>query len=210
MMHAFLFIGATANIRQQKIQARISDWNISPFDVITLTLHEEHITIDDVRTFKRRLMLTPMKSDYTIGSMYQAKSMTTEAQNALLKLLEEPPAHVRIMLETDTTDMLLPTIVSRCQVVHVSGNNEVHAQTPLQELMDASIGEKLALLDAYTHDRIQAKTFAEEALRTGEAMLHTHTDLSKIAALLRRLMTAQTQLSVNCNPRLVLDRAFFF
>lgn len=210
MMHAFLFIGTTANIRQQKIQARITGWNISPFDVITLAPKEEHISIDEVRELKRRLTLTPMKSDYMIGIIYQAKSMTIEAQNAILKLLEEPPPRVRLFIESENTNMLLPTIVSRCEVVRVSGVKDVPVQIPLAALMNAAIGERLTMLDAYTKDRVQAKSFVEEALASGETMLHSGGDVSTVAVLLRRLMTAQAQLSVNCNPRLVLDRAFFF
>lgn len=210
MMHAFLFIGATADIRQHKIQEQITGWNISPFDVITLAPKEEHISIDEVRALKRRLKLTPMKSDYMIGVIYQAKSMTHEAQNAILKLLEEPPLRVRLLIESENTNMLLPTIVSRCEVVRVVGVNDVPAQIPLVALMNAEIGERLTMLDAYTKDRVQTKAFVEDALVSGETMLHSGGDVSTFAVLLSRLLAAQAQLSVNCNPRLVLDRVFLY
>lgn len=208
-MHAFLFTGATELIRQQKIKDRIGQWNISPFDTIFIQQAEEHITIDSVRSLKKQLMLAPMKSEFIAGVIYQAKSMTTEAQNALLKLLEEPPPRVRILLETDAADMLLPTIVSRCEVIRIAADQTARIDIPLLALLDAPIGERLAKMEEYGKDRINAKAFVEESLATGERLLHTHENKTLIASLLRKLLTAQKQLHVNCNPKLVLDRAFF-
>jgi len=66
--------------------------------------------------------------------MEHAQGLTTEAQNAYLKLLEEPPADTVMILTADTPRALLPTIMSRVQHITV----HVPSQSDLQPLLDAS------------------------------------------------------------------------
>jgi len=63
------------------------------------------------------LSMTPQVSDRRVALIDDAHRMTTEAANALLKTLEEPPAQTLILLMTDSPETLLPTIRSRCQHV---------------------------------------------------------------------------------------------
>ena len=63
------------------------------------------------------LSMSPQASDRRVAVINDAGLMTTESANALLKTLEEPPAHSLILLVCDNPDTLLPTIRSRCQIV---------------------------------------------------------------------------------------------
>jgi len=63
------------------------------------------------------LSMSPQASDRRVAVINDAAQMTSESANALLKTLEEPPAHSLIILVCDTPDTLLPTIRSRCQIV---------------------------------------------------------------------------------------------
>lgn len=63
------------------------------------------------------LSMTSQASDRRVAIINDAQQMTTEAANALLKTLEEPPSQALILLITDSPDTLLPTIRSRCQQV---------------------------------------------------------------------------------------------
>ena len=56
----------------------------------------------------------PYSSPYKIYIIDEAEKLTQQAQNALLKTIEEPPAYAIIMLLTANEGMLLPTIKSRC------------------------------------------------------------------------------------------------
>ena len=60
------------------------------------------------------VMIKPYSSQYKIYIIAEAEKMTAEAQNALLKTLEEPPSYAVIMLLTNNILNLLPTIISRC------------------------------------------------------------------------------------------------
>lgn len=78
---------------------------------------KDTLKIEDVRQLQRDLALKPHECRYKITVLGDFDRATTSAANALLKTLEEPPAHVILILTAPRVDSLLPTIVSRCQVV---------------------------------------------------------------------------------------------
>ena len=85
-------------------------------DVIFVT-HEKpnSIGIDDIREqLIGDVGIKPYESPYKIYIVDDASKLTLQAQNALLKTIEEPPAYAVIILLADNTDALLPTITSRC------------------------------------------------------------------------------------------------
>jgi len=73
------------------------------------------IRVDEVRQVPRFLGLTAAEGGWRIVVIEQAEAMNAEAQNALLKTLEEPPARALLLLTTAAPDRLLPTIRSRCR-----------------------------------------------------------------------------------------------
>ena len=75
------------------------------------------LKIGQVRDLQRHLALTPNVAARRVAVLEQFDRATPSAANALLKTLEEPPSYVVIALLANDTTALLPTIVSRCQVV---------------------------------------------------------------------------------------------
>ena len=85
-------------------------------DIIHVT-HEKPntISVEDVRTqVNNDIMIKPYQGPYKIYIISEADLMTPQAQNALLKTIEEPPEYAVIFLLTENDQMLLPTITSRC------------------------------------------------------------------------------------------------
>ena len=76
------------------------------------------LSVDDMRALGEFLMRRPYEAGRNIAIIPQAQLMTPQAQNALLKTLETPPGQSVIFLTCDNVRALLPTIVSRCPVVH--------------------------------------------------------------------------------------------
>jgi DNA polymerase III subunit gamma/tau len=72
--------------------------------------------IDDIRELKEAVHTVPYESKYKVYIVDEVHMLTKEAFNALLKTLEEPPAHVVFILATTEEEKLLDTILSRCQV----------------------------------------------------------------------------------------------
>lgn len=75
--------------------------------------------IESIREIKNSLWLAPNESEQKVYILLNTENMTLEAQNALLKSLEEPPAHARFVLTCDNRRSLLDTIVSRSTVYTV-------------------------------------------------------------------------------------------
>ncbi len=85
-------------------------------DIIYLQ-HEKPntISVDDIRTqINNNIMVKPYASPYKIYIINEAEKMNPQAQNALLKTLEEPPSYAVILLLTTNADSFLQTILSRC------------------------------------------------------------------------------------------------
>ena len=74
----------------------------------------ENAGIDNIREFNRWLLKKPFANEYKIGFIKSADSLTIEAQNALLKNLEEPPANTYVVITAQNETNVLPTIRSRC------------------------------------------------------------------------------------------------
>ena len=71
--------------------------------------------IDDIRELRERVKFSPNSARYKVYIIDEVHMLTTDASNALLKTLEEPPAHAIFVLATTEPHKLLPTILSRCQ-----------------------------------------------------------------------------------------------
>lgn len=71
--------------------------------------------IDEIRLLKEKIHYQPSQGKKKIYIIDEVHMLTKEAFNALLKTLEEPPAHVIFILATTEPDKILPTIISRCQ-----------------------------------------------------------------------------------------------
>lgn len=88
-------------------------------DHINLVAEKNSLGVDDIRHANVFLQKTAHIGKFKTILIENAQTMTTAAANALLKTLEEPSANSVIMLLTNDIEMLLPTIVSRCRVLHV-------------------------------------------------------------------------------------------
>lgn len=89
-------------------------------DIITVT-HEKPnvISVDEIREqVLDSICIKPYKSRYKIYIIPDAQMMNTQAQNALLKTIEEPPEYGILLLLTSNLDKMLPTVLSRCLVLN--------------------------------------------------------------------------------------------
>jgi DNA polymerase-3 subunit gamma/tau len=76
--------------------------------------------IDDIRGLRESASYRPMRARFKVFLVDEAHMLTKEAVNAFLKTLEEPPPHVKLFFATTEPEKLLPTFVSRCQIVRLS------------------------------------------------------------------------------------------
>ncbi len=106
-------------------------------DIIFIT-HEKPgtISVDDIRTqINGDIAIKPYSSPRKIYIMNEGEKMTIQAQNALLKTLEEPPEYAVILILTTNVDSLLPTILSRCVVLNMKPASDAQVKKFLMEHM---------------------------------------------------------------------------
>ena len=77
------------------------------------------LKVDQVREARRTLTLKPYQSKYRVTIFLRFQEANDSAANALLKILEEAPSYVLLVLTADHPEQLLPTIVSRCEVLRL-------------------------------------------------------------------------------------------
>jgi DNA polymerase-3 subunit delta' len=77
------------------------------------------ILIDQIRELQRSLILSPYESKYRIALCLNFEEATEDAQNSFLKTLEEAPGKVILLITAESSESLLPTIVSRCEVLRL-------------------------------------------------------------------------------------------
>lgn len=90
----------------------------SDLHILSREAGKKNISIEAVRDFIKMLSLSSFLNSYKIGIIRDAETLSPEAASALLKTLEEPREKVIIILLTSSIDSLLPTIISRSQVLY--------------------------------------------------------------------------------------------
>ncbi len=81
------------------------------------------ISVSQMRAMQQRMLQTSFSGGWKACVLYAADRLNANSANAFLKLLEEPPANTLFLLLTDSPQALLPTIVSRCQRISISGES---------------------------------------------------------------------------------------
>ncbi|MFA6379192.1 MAG: DNA polymerase III subunit gamma/tau [Candidatus Omnitrophota bacterium] len=111
------------------------------FDVIEID-GASNRGIDEIRTLRENVKFAPSYGRYKIYIVDEVHMLTTEAFNALLKTLEEPPEYVKFIFATTEPHKVLPTIVSRCQKYDFK---RVSVKTISQKLEDIAKAEDLKI-----------------------------------------------------------------
>lgn len=148
--HAYLFAGSrgTGKTTFARILARglgVTDKDLYEMDAAS------NRGIDDIRELREGVYAVPFESPYKLYIIDEAHMLTKDAWNALLKTLEEPPAHVIFVLATTERDKVPDTIQSRCEVYSF--------KKPTREML-AQIVADIAKKEGYTLERSAAELVA--------------------------------------------------
>ena len=91
--------------------------------------------VDDIRQIIEQVPYAPMLGKYKVYIIDEVHMLTTQAFNALLKTLEEPPAHVIFILATTDPQKVIPTVLSRCQRYNFSKINPYEIRKRTMEIL---------------------------------------------------------------------------
>lgn len=166
---------------------------------------QSSISIGVVRQLKKYIYQKPVANPFKIIRVTDANKLTQEAQNALLKILEEPPEHAILILEAPNTFHFLPTIISRVVIVN-AGAEKLTAQ---ESFLDSNITQNLMNLNNVTDARVyldqQMTTVYKELV---SSLQKTGAFPKKQISAIYSLVTAKKMIEANINPRFVLADLF--
>ena len=170
----------------------------------TLHISPDKSGIDEVRAIQHFLSRKPTQSDHNTVVIHQAHLLTLPAQHALLKTLEEPPPGALIYLITSQPDSLLPTILSRVQIIPApymsykfDATYMTYTSDLLKKLQSSGVGDRLKILEEQEFTRESALKFLDDL----ERLLHSNLDLDLDYQL---IVDTRRYLKANVNLKLCL------
>lgn len=150
MNGAIMVYGGTQTDRIEKVNTILENLGLKQGsnhpDLMEINLVEgkNSIGINEARELIKFFTQKPFSSKHKAATILNAEKLTIQAQNALLKILEEIPNYASIILETPTESSLLETILSRCKRLPVKSVSVSNAQTSFKEVSAMSRGERLS------------------------------------------------------------------
>lgn len=183
-------------------------------NIVHLTPDEEKIGIgiEKIRELRSALSIKPPNSQPKIAIVSNAETLTEEAQNALLKTLEEPPANTYLVLLAKNANWLLPTVISRCQTFELSATKDFALSKEENEglakvigwIEEGSIPHGFAWAAENT-DRKSALTTIDKLIVASRKLL---LDDAVAPETILQLFEAKKYLLANTNVRLTLENLF--
>ena len=208
MLHSIIITGGTNQGRvgeALKIRQKYIHHSSFQNDPDTYILDEEKkIGIDIIRHLQIWLQKKPYQALKKIVLVKKAENLTIPAQNAFLKILEEPPKSSIIILATQNTNLLLPTITSRCQIVRLplvfSKKKELKYK---ENTINLPIEEKIILSREIGKNKTEAQLWLKAQRRFHRQQLRQGNKQAwKIMVGINR---AEKMLEANVSPRLVVE-----
>lgn len=161
----------------------------------------EKLGIAEARKIKKHFSLKPYSAKGKGVVVEDASVMTIEAQNALLKTIEELPKEAILILGASSNAAILPTILSRCEIVNLEATSDdtlvYHSKLipDLEKLSTSSIEERFEYIE-----KLKSK---EEFLKA--LLLYFHQDVYKNREYLAKLLQAGGWAKQNVNIRAILE-----
>lgn len=214
-MQSFLILAKDKNLTSSYVSNLLKKNSVDPID-INSQIYEKIMGIEDVRNIQKAILLKPFRGKVKAVVIEVYESITPEAQNALLKILEEPPNNTIIVITTARKDLLLPTILSRCKVIILQDKEIKLTENDLSELNESldilfndKISDKLKLAQDIAKNKEDPTLWLEKmAVFVKEKMVKDHNN-SKYLAFLKELQkTYKTIKSTNVSQRTALENLF--
>lgn len=176
---------------------------------IDLEGEKKSIGIGEVKRGIKFVAEKPYQESYRYLIIFNADKLTTEAQNSLLKTLEEPPVHTYIFLLSQASGNLLDTITSRCKILKLSNGPTDFSDKGAGKLITMTIGERMVVAEELSKEE---KSYIINYLNDVISFLRTNGNKSNPGNLgekLERIANRVKDLEhTNVNTRLALEELF--
>ena len=211
-MNTYIISSKDLNAGKEKAEEIITLENVDRFER-TEEVFEKDLGIEDVRNIKKKIFLKPLRGTRKSNILILKKGATTQAQNAMLKLLEEPPPSSIIILVAGSHHIFLPTILSRVKVIEVKDERKIKNDGLAQILEINGAGDALYLAEAVSKDKSQAIVWLENSILSAREEMIKNIDnpgeTKKYQKIITALELAHFDLkNTNVNTRLALENLF--
>jgi hypothetical protein len=171
------------------------------------------IGIEEVKVFQKAMRYKPFQEEKQVGIILQSEKLTTQAQNALLKTLEETSNTSVYILCVDNERNLLPTIKSRGIVMYSCLQTEetIVEEDELKGFLKLDLLEQFNTIEEYAKEKDCALSFINSLEETFRSRLELdikngNIDSSqKNLSFLKTVQESREKISANCNRRLTLE-----
>lgn len=215
-------IGKYLDIKDTKI---LQNFLKSP-DYVCLDKINASIGIEEIRNIEYQIFLKPYAHEYKSVFINESDLMTSSAQNAFLKTLEEPPAYCLIILGATNVSSLLPTVISRCRIIAMKNDPAVNLnpeevkeyEESIGIIISQNIGEKFILAEKWSAQKKDIQSILNNMcliLRSKITDLYSNGRndlnkqlLNKYLILLKNTLITGKYLEANVNPRFALENLF--
>ncbi len=213
---SLLIFGGNNNSRKQKIEEILkkSEWFFDKNNPDQLIIEKEKkknsLGIDQSRKIINFLSTKPYKSRFKLVVVYDAHLLTYQAQNALLKTLEEPPRYALIILEAKSEQSLIPTVVSRCKKIYAAGEYQPEKlKFSLEVIKKMDVGEKLNTAQEIAKmERDEVIALLEDFIYEERTILLNRHKLASAKLIDKLIEIANDIENTNVNLRLALENVF--
>ena len=215
-MQSIIIVGLKEKAKEKVLEIAKEN-NISRFDIETVET-EKALGIPDVRILQKKVFLTPLKGDKKIVIIEAFLGATTEAQNALLKVFEEPPQSTIMVILCKSIDFILPTILSRCTLITLDEKKEQtneqvkNSLNILKQIKKDPVGKGFLYAQNYGKTREDALDFLENlTIAVHSIMGKKNEDFSQkeIGKILTQVQKFYTFIkTTNVNVRFALENLF--
>lgn len=167
-------------------------------DILTLGENQD-LKIEQVRTIRPFLSLKPFQGTKKTVIILNAQDLSPTSQNSLLKTIEELGDHQQLFLGVTNLNPILPTILSRCQLVYlIPEAKEMDKNQVISGLAELSIEERLKIVEKTTDKLkflLELSNFYQTALAKNPTLVH----------YCQQILLAQSWFQSNVNPRAILE-----
>lgn len=185
-MQSFIVYSHDKPVTEKYLESFFQEQSIHLFDRTHVDLQQKDrktdekksIGIENIREIQEKLYLKPMKGDFKAIVIHGAENLTIQAQNALLKTLEEPPGSTYIILITSNLSFFLPTVLSRCSLINlkketlpISNEDLEDVNTTIAEFFSRTVGKKLVRAQKFGENREKALSWIEKTIFTAHQAL---------------------------------------
>lgn len=220
----YLIVGNTPENIQIQVTNLISllwekDINIDIFQLQNPDLHvvdgrvQNSIGIEQMKELQSEMMYTPFKELVQIALIFDSPKLTIQAQNSILKTLEESSDTTAYILTTNSEKSLLPTISSRSRKIYIK--EDVRVSDDLEDIdnfLKLDIIDRFLKIEAISKEKTNCLEFLDRVERYFQVQLEEEIKESKdgIMAMnsISQIAKARTRIKANGNRRLVLENMF--